>query len=95
MMTDMYTRFMSGLNLPVTFGGSGLQIKHGISGANCNTIITKWIVSTLGPGSSSQSHLTSMLRAIRFVTLQYTAVQPLLLEQSNMLLQVLLSSRQP
>ena len=65
MMTDLYTRFMSGFNLPVTFGGSGLQIKHGISGANCNTIISKWIVSTLGPGSSSQSHLTSMLRAIR------------------------------
>ena len=62
----LYTRLMSSFNLPVTFGGSGLQIKHGMSGNNCTGAITKFIVSTLGPGSSSQAHLTRMLRAIRY-----------------------------
>lgn len=65
-MTELFTRFMSSFNLPVTFGGSGLQLKHGISGNNaCPGVITKWIVSTLGPDSSTQSHLSIMLRAIR------------------------------
>ena len=67
---------MSSFNLPVTFGGSGLQIKHGISGSgnSFTQILTKWIVSTLGPDSSSQAHLTSMLRAIRSVRVFSTMV---------------------
>ena len=40
-LTEMYTRLMASFNLPVAFGGSGLQIKHGISGANCTSSITK------------------------------------------------------
>lgn len=65
LMLDLYTRFMASFNLPVTYGGSGLHLKHGISGASCVGPITKWIVSTLGGGSSSQQHLTSMLGAIQ------------------------------
>ena len=64
-MAEYYTRFMSSFNLPVTFGGSGLQIKHGMSNSNVTGIVSKWIVYTLGPGSSSQSHLSIMLRAIK------------------------------
>ena len=34
-MGDLYTRFMNGFNLPVTYGGSGVRLKHGISGQAC------------------------------------------------------------
>lgn len=54
LMPDLYTRFMASFNLPVTYGGSGVHIKHGISGTACIGAITKWVVSTVGGGSSSQ-----------------------------------------
>ena len=64
-MPELYTRFMASFNLPVTYGGSGVHIKHGISGSSCLGSITKWIVSTLGGRSSSQTHLSSLLGAIQ------------------------------
>jgi len=65
LMPDLYTRFMASFNLPVTYGGSGVHIKHGISGASCLGSMAKWIISTLGPDSNSQSHLTSLLVALQ------------------------------
>jgi len=64
-MPDLYTRFMASFNLPVTYGGSGVHIKHGISGTSCLGSMTKWIVSSLGGGSTSQSHLSSLLGAVQ------------------------------
>lgn len=65
LMPDLYTRFMASFNLPVTYGGSGVQIKHGLSGTACLGSITKWIVSTLGGGSPSQAHLQTLLTALQ------------------------------
>ena len=64
-LAEFFTRIMNSFNLPVTFGGSGLVIKHGMSGSSCTGAVSKWIVYTLGPGSTSMSHLSKMLRAIR------------------------------
>ena len=64
-MPDLYTRFMNSFNLPVTYGGSGVHIKHGISGTACIGSITKWIIHTLGPDSESQEHLNSLLVALQ------------------------------
>jgi proteasome activator subunit 4 len=49
----------------VTYGGSGVHIKHGISGTACIGSITKWIVSTLGGGGPSQAHLDTLLGALQ------------------------------
>jgi len=65
LMPDLYTRFMASFNLPVTYGGSGVHIKHGISGTACIGAITKWVVSTVGGGSSSQAYLTTLLLALQ------------------------------
>ena len=65
LMPDLYTRFMNSFNLPVTYGGSGVHIKHGISGTACIGSITKWIIHTLGPDSESQDHLNSLLVALQ------------------------------
>ena len=40
-MPDLYTRFMASFNLPVTYGGSGVHIKHSISGSSCLGSMTK------------------------------------------------------
>ncbi len=40
-MGDMYTRFMNSFNLPVTYGGSGVRLKHGMSGQPCLNSITQ------------------------------------------------------
>ena len=40
-MGDMYTRFMNSFNLPVTYGGSGVRLKHGMSGQPCINSITQ------------------------------------------------------
>ena len=56
---------MASFNLPVTYGGSGVHIKHGISGTACLGSMTKWIVSTVGGGSQSQAFLTSLLGALQ------------------------------
>ena len=44
---DLYTKFMASFNLPVTYGGSVVHIKHGNSSLSCLGSMTKWIVSTL------------------------------------------------
>jgi len=64
-MGDMYTRFMNSFNLPVTYGSSGVRLKHGMSGQPCINSITQWIIFTLGPGSSSQDYLTKLLTALQ------------------------------
>jgi hypothetical protein len=65
-MLDLYTRFMASFNLPVTlYGGSGVYIKHCISGSSCLGSMTKWIASTMGGGSTSLGRLSSLLGAIQ------------------------------
>jgi len=65
-MPDLYTRFMASFNLPVTYGGSGVRIKLGLAlgGNNSLASITRWIVSSIGGGSSSQGHLDRLLVAL-------------------------------
>jgi len=65
-MSDLYTRFMASFNLPVTYGGSGVRIKLGLAlgGNNSLASITRWIVSSIGGGSSSQGHLDRLLVAL-------------------------------
>ena len=40
-MGDLYTRFLNSFNLPVTYGGSGVRLKHGLAGQACLGSITQ------------------------------------------------------
>jgi len=64
-MGDLYTRFMNSFNLPVTYGSSGVRLKHGLASQACLGNITQWIVSSLGPGSNGQKHLSTLLMAVQ------------------------------
>ena len=99
LMPDLYTRFMTSFNLPVTYGGSGVHIKQGIRGAatcttgcdsvsntGCTRSVTKWIVHTLGPGSEGQTHLSRLLVALQ------SYFQPVNSNDSSDLLHVFVAS---
>eukprot|EP00094_Tigriopus_californicus_P000230 TCALIF_00223-PA protein Name:"Similar to psme4 Proteasome activator complex subunit 4 (Xenopus laevis)" AED:0.06 eAED:0.06 QI:66/0.84/0.71/1/0.84/0.85/14/306/1826 len=57
----IFTRIMHGFNLPVTYKSTSVGGKPQMSDM---TTIVRWIVSTMGPQSSSQRHLRQMVLAI-------------------------------
>jgi len=59
-MALMYTRVMRSFSLPVLYKKMKVSKNHKMS----VTSITIWIVSTLGGGSSSQAHLTRMMKVL-------------------------------
>ncbi|XP_003702630.2 proteasome activator complex subunit 4A [Megachile rotundata] len=56
----MFTRFMQGLKLPVSYNKSQKYKHHGVDA----TSIAKWIVAVLGNKSSAQIHLEKFLKTI-------------------------------
>ena len=62
----LFTKFMIALELPVTYGHSGIKIKFGLSDAISFPYISRWIVSALGghDGQEVQRHLSKMIAAI-------------------------------
>ncbi|CAB4058930.1 PSME4 [Lepeophtheirus salmonis] len=64
---DIFTKIMNALNLPVTYGGSGLRFQFGLSDVNSAksiSSISRWITSTIGGGSPTMSYLKRLLCAI-------------------------------
>jgi len=48
-------RIMAAFCLPVTYGGSGIKVKFGLSGSGAFPDIARWIVSVMGgEGNSAQ-----------------------------------------
>lgn len=57
----IFTRIMRGFNLPVKYKSMSVGGKPQMSDM---TTIVRWIVSTMGPSSSTQRHLRQMVLAI-------------------------------
>ena len=62
---DLYTKLMASFNLPFTYGGSVVHIKHGNSSLSCLGSMTKLIVFTLRGKIGSQDNLLAITEAMK------------------------------
>ena len=64
-LESIFTHIMISLNVPVTYGGSGIKLKFGLSAVNDYAVITRWIVSVMEGGRGLvQKYLGRMFLAI-------------------------------